>query len=57
MEFTDNECSTFDEVMELLKKHPIFKSVKCKRILNYLFPEWRFTLSTEKYIVMARKYI
>lgn len=38
MEFTDNENSTFDEVMELLKKHPNFQKCEMQKDSKLCFP-------------------
>ncbi len=38
MEFADNESSTFDEVMELLKKHPNFQMYEMQKESKLSFP-------------------
>ncbi len=38
MEFADNENSTFDEVMELLKKHPNFQKCEMEKDSKLSFP-------------------
>lgn len=38
MEFADNENSTFDEVMELLKKHPNFQMPEMQKESKLSFP-------------------